>query len=53
VFAVAGFLVTLLLPEPAMKSMESINAKMESVTPKLESLSTRSVTVEKATVEEG
>ena len=52
-FAVAGFLVTLLLPEPAMKSMESINARMESVTPKLEGLNTRSVTVEKATVEEG
>ncbi len=53
VFAVAGFLVTLLLPEPAMQSMESLSEKLESVSPKLESLAGISVQADKVTVEEG
>ncbi len=52
VFAVAGFLVTLLLPEPAMQSMESLSERMESVSPKLESLNAISAPPEKVTVEE-
>ncbi len=53
VFAVAGFLVTLLLPEPAMQSMESLSERMESVSPELESLDSISVPTDKVTVEEG
>ncbi len=52
VFAVAGFLVTLLLPEPAMKSMESISARMGSAEPTLGSHNTRKVSGEKAAVEQ-
>lgn len=52
VFAVAGFLVTLLLPEPAMKSMESITAEMEGTGKRMETLGGRNVAAERVTVEQ-
>ncbi len=51
VFAVAGFLVTMLLPEPAMKSMETLSGEIagvstELVSPGASEMSTDEVTVE-------